>query len=102
MSAQRQPLIPDVISLEEGVALKGFYQDIWTGFFVKKGTPEPVMKHINTALNAVMADPKMIAMLESQNQVVNKAQTLAEAEKIYALGTKQFRGIAKAIGLKPQ
>jgi tripartite-type tricarboxylate transporter receptor subunit TctC len=102
LTPKRQPLIPNVQSVDEGVALKGYYQTIWSGYFVKKGTPEAIAQQLNTALAAVTSDAKFIDALAVQNQIIDKPQTLAEAAKSYAAGTKQFKDIAKAINLQPQ
>ncbi len=36
LSAQRQPAIPDVPSVDEGVMLKGYHHSTWFAYFVKK------------------------------------------------------------------
>jgi tripartite-type tricarboxylate transporter receptor subunit TctC len=102
LTPQRQPLIPDVQSVDEGVALKGYYQTIWSGYFVKKGTPKDLQQKLNDAISEITADPKLKASLAAQNQTLTNRQTLAEAAKVYAAGTKQFKDIAKAINLQPQ
>jgi tripartite-type tricarboxylate transporter receptor subunit TctC len=102
LTPKRQPLIPDVQAVDEGVALKGYYQTIWSGYFVKKGTPDAIAQQLNTALAAITTEPKFIEALAQQNQIIDKPQTLAEAAKSYAAGTKQFKDIAKAINLQPQ
>jgi tripartite-type tricarboxylate transporter receptor subunit TctC len=68
LTPKRQPLIPDTASVDEGVALKGYHQTIWSGYFVKKGTPEAIAQKLNQALNETIGDAKMRATLEAQNQ----------------------------------
>lgn len=102
LTPKRQPLIPDVQSVDEGVALKGYYQTIWSGYFVKKGTPDAVAQQLNSALAQITTDTKFIDALAQQNQSIDKPQSLAEAAKVYAAGIKQFKDIAKAIKLEAQ
>jgi tripartite-type tricarboxylate transporter receptor subunit TctC len=102
LTPKRQPLIPNVQSVDEGAALKGYYQTIWSGYFVKKSTPDAIVQQLNTALAAVTSDTKLIEALAVQNQIIDKPQTLAEAAKSYAAGIKQFKDIAEAIKLEPQ
>jgi tripartite-type tricarboxylate transporter receptor subunit TctC len=69
---------------------------------VKKGTPKDLQQKLNDAIGDISADPKLKASLTAQNQVLTGRQTLADAAKVYAAGTKQFKDIAKAINLQPQ
>lgn len=102
MSPQRASLIPDVPSVNEGQALKGFNYSIWTGFFVRKDTPEPVVRALHKAIVETLADPAVRTGLEAQGLEIAKTQTLDEAGKAYADGAAVFRGIAKSINLQPQ
>ena len=54
LSPQRQPLIPNVPTVDEGKALKGFHHSIGTGYYVPSGTPEPVVAALNKALAATL------------------------------------------------
>jgi tripartite-type tricarboxylate transporter receptor subunit TctC len=102
LSPARQPGIPDVPSVDEGIALKGFHQSIWTGYFVKKGTPAPVVATLHKALSDTLGDEKVRATLVAQSLDVPKPVSLAEADKTYLAGARKFQAIAKAAGLKPQ
>jgi len=102
LSPARQPGIPDVPSVDEGIALKGFHQSIWTGYFVKKGTPAPVVAALHKAVSETLGDEKVRATLIAQSLDVPQPVSLAEAEKTFAAGTRKFQAIAKAAGLKAQ
>jgi len=102
LSPTRDALLPHVPSVDEGKALKGFNYDIWTGYFVRKDTPEPVVQALQKALAETLQDPAVRAALEAQGQVVPKAQSLAEAAKAYSDGATTYRAIAKSINLQPQ
>ena len=102
LSPARQPGIPDVPSVDEGIALKGFHQSIWTGYFVKKGTPAPVVAALHKAVSETLGDEKVRATLTAQGLDAPEPVSLVEAEKTFAAGTKKFQAIAKAAGLKAQ
>jgi tripartite-type tricarboxylate transporter receptor subunit TctC len=102
ISAKRQATIPNVPSVDEGIALKGFHHTIWTGYFVKKDTPEPIVATLHKALSETLGDAKMKASLEAQSAVVPAPISIADASKKYADGIKQFRAIAKSMNLQPQ
>lgn len=102
VSAKRQPTIPNVPSVDEGIALKGFHQSIWTGYFVKKDTPEPVVQALHKSLSETLGDAKLKATLEAQSAIVPAPLSLTDASKKYTAGIAEFRAIAKSMKLEPQ
>ena len=102
LSPERIPSIKQVPSLNESQALKGFTFQTWTGYFVKKDTPEPVVQTLLKAITETLGDPGLRSGLEAQSAELPKPQTLDAASKIYADGTSQFRAIAKSINMQPQ
>jgi len=89
-------------AISESRQLKNFTHTIWTGFFVRKETPEPVVQTLHRAITETLGDPAVRSGLETNSQLVAKPVTLQEASKVYADGTAQFRAIAKSINLQPQ
>lgn len=102
LSPARQPGIPDVPSVDEGVSLKGFHQSIWTGYFVKRGTPAPIVQALHKAVSETLGDEKVRATLAAQGLDLPKPASLAQAERTYTEGARKFQAIAKAAGLKAQ
>jgi tripartite-type tricarboxylate transporter receptor subunit TctC len=102
LSATRQRNIPDVPSVDEGKALKGFHHTIWNGYFVKKDTPEAIVETFHKAIVNTLTDPGIKTSLEAQGGELAKALTLEQTSKVYADGLAQFRAIAKSINLQPQ
>ena len=82
--------------------MKNFTFNIWTGYFVKKDTPESIVQVIHKSITDSLADPAVRSSLEANSQVVAKPLSLQAMDKAYAEGTAQFRAIAKAINLQPQ
>ena len=102
LSPGRQVLLPKVPSVDEGVALKGFYSEIWTAFFVKAGTPAPIVASLNKAMATVLAKDTVVRALLDQTGTKAAAPTtsLAAVAAQYAQGVKQFEDLAASAGLK--
>ena len=95
-STKQYPLIT------ESKQLKDFDFNIWTGYFVKKETPEPIVQVLHKAITDTLSDPTVHAGLEASSQLTAKPLPLAAVGKAYADGTAQFRAIAKSINLQAQ
>ena len=52
---QRSPVLPDVPPISDTVP--GFYASSWWGFGAPHGTPGDIVKKLNAAINAGLADP---------------------------------------------
>ncbi len=98
----RQDGVKDFPAISESKALKNFTFNIWSGLFVKKDTPEPVVQALHKAMTETLGDPAVKTALEANSRVPAKPQALAAAAKIYVDGTTQFRAIAKSIDLQAQ
>ncbi len=102
LNSERLEPMKDYPAISESKALKSFAFNIWTGYFVKKDTPEPVVQAIHKAITDALTDPAVRAGLEANSQLVAKPLSLQAMDKAYADGTAQFRAIAKTIDLQPQ
>lgn len=60
--AQRSPLVPDLPTLAEA-GLPNFRLEVWWGLFGPSGLPQPIIKRLNTELNAVLASPEIKDLL---------------------------------------
>ena len=102
LSAERQEMFKSVPSVNESAALKGFVFSTWSGYFVRKDTPEPIVQTLHKALGEVANDAGVRAALEAQAMTVPRPQPLPELAKLYADGTERYRAIAKGINLQAQ
>ena len=102
LSSERQELFRKVPPLHEAAGLKGFVFDTWSGYFVRKDTPEPIVQALHKAFSEVANDPAVRAALEAQAMVVPRPVPLASVAKVYADYTDKYRGIAKAMNLQAQ
>lgn len=96
------PALRNIPTVNEGQLLKGFNFSTWTGYFVRKDTPDEVVLQLNKALGAVLSEPAVRTQLEAQNMLLAQPMSLRAADKAYAAETARFRAIAKAINLQPQ
>lgn len=96
------PFLKGIPSINDSKLVKNFAFNTWTGYFVRKDTPEPVALALNKALATAMGDPASKAQLEKIGGTVPPMMTLDEAARFYAAQTARFRNIAKSIQLEAQ
>lgn len=102
LNSKRLEGVKDYPAITESKGLKGFVYSIWTGYFVKKDTPEPIAQTLNKALAEVLEDPAVKSGLDANSLLIAKPLSLNELNKVYSDGAAQFRAIAKSINLQPQ
>ena len=86
----------------EGKELKNFSYKIWSGFMVRKDTPEDVVQRLHKAIGATLHDPSVRSQLAAQTQQASPPMSLAESSKYFESETARYRAIAKSINLQPQ
>lgn len=89
-------------SINESKSVRDFAFNTWTGYFVRKDTPEPVAQALNRALSTAIGDPEVRTQIEKLGGSVPPMMTLDEAAKVHESQTARFRAIAKAIKLEAQ
>ena len=89
-------------SINDSKTVKNFAFNTWTGYFVRKDTPEPVVQALHKALSDAMSDPATRTQLEQIGGTVPAMLSLAELAKEYEAQTARFRAIAKDIKLEAQ
>jgi len=102
LNRDRLESVKDYPAISESKSLKTFTFNIWTGYFVKKETPEATVQIIHKAITDSLSDPAVRTGLEANSQLVPKPLSLQAVDKAYVDGTAQFRAIAKSINLQPQ
>jgi tripartite-type tricarboxylate transporter receptor subunit TctC len=89
-------------AIGESKQLRDFAFNIWTGYFVKKDTPEAVVQRLHKAVTDTLNDPTVRAGLDAHSLLLAEPLPLDAVGKAYAEGTAQFRAIARSINLQPQ
>jgi tripartite-type tricarboxylate transporter receptor subunit TctC len=96
------PFLKRYPSINDSKSIKNFSYNLWTGFFVPKATPEPVVQALNKALATAMVDAEVVKQLEAIGNVPAVPMSLAETAREYEAQTARYRSIAKSIKLAPQ
>lgn len=102
LSPEPQRLIPHVSTVDQASELKHFYFSIGSGYYVKKGTPEPIVEALHRALTKVMFDSELRQTLTAMGQELATPLRLDETSKAYADEVSLYRGIAKSFKLSAQ
>jgi tripartite-type tricarboxylate transporter receptor subunit TctC len=64
-SLERDPQLPDVPTFAQS-GFPGFEAVAWAGLFTTAGTPQPIIARLNTEVNRIIRDPRMIARFAEQ------------------------------------
>jgi len=97
-AGKRSAAIPDVPTI--GATVPGYEAVVWYGIVAPKGTPPEIVDTLNTAVNAVLADPKLEARLV-QLGGVPMPMTPAQFGKLIADETEKWAKVVKFSGAKP-
>jgi tripartite-type tricarboxylate transporter receptor subunit TctC len=96
-AAKRVPSLPDVPTIAETVP--GYEASVFYGMAAPKGTPPEVVATLNSAVNAVLADPKLqTRMAELGGEPM--PMTPAEFGKLVADETAKWAKVVKFSGAK--
>jgi tripartite-type tricarboxylate transporter receptor subunit TctC len=100
-SATRAPSAPDIPTVAEASGIKNFDFTLWQGIFAPHGTPDAIVKRLNSEINKILASEeikKKFADLGAEIRIMSVAQfaafTKAESEK--------YVGVIKDTGAKPE
>ena len=83
-------------------SIKSVAFNTWTGYFVRKDTPEPVVQALHKTLSDAMGDPSTRAQLQQIGGTVPPMLSLVELTRQYEAQTARFRAITKDIKLEAQ
>jgi tripartite-type tricarboxylate transporter receptor subunit TctC len=98
-AGRRAAIIPDVPTIGETVS--GYEAVVWYGIVAPKGTPPDIVDTLNTALNAVLADPKLKARLA---ELGGEPMPMMPAEfgKFIAAEAEKWGKVVRAANLKAE
>jgi tripartite-type tricarboxylate transporter receptor subunit TctC len=96
--ATRSPALPDIPAMAE--FLPGYEATIWNGLSGPKGTPVDVVRKLNGAINAALADPKMVARFAELGANVIPGSP-ADYAKLVAAETEKWGKIVQLSGARP-
>ncbi|MCB4821950.1 Bug family tripartite tricarboxylate transporter substrate binding protein [Roseicella aerolata] len=99
-SQQRIPQLPEVPTFAEA-GLPGYEAYTWHMVMVPRGTPEPIIRAINAAINGVLAKPDVQKRLEELALQVRADSTPESAGQWLQAETAKWEPIIRAAGIKP-
>ncbi|MBV7485053.1 tripartite tricarboxylate transporter substrate binding protein [Bordetella sp. BOR01] len=95
----RSPLLPDVPTVAD--TLPGYRFSAWLGLVAPAGTPATAIATLNGAVRKALADPAVIAALQSQ--AAQPAWSTSEAfGELIASDIARLRDLIKTAGIAPQ
>jgi tripartite-type tricarboxylate transporter receptor subunit TctC len=102
LGAQRYPQLPNVPTLQEAVGYSGYLPQLWTGFFVPKGTPAGVVDQINRDVTAVLADPGFRKDVEEKLSATVVASSPGAYAKDIHDEMAVWRQLFKTLNIQPE
>lgn len=97
-SKERSSLLPDVPTVAES-GFPGFEVQSWFGMSAPTGTPAPVIKRLNAALNTALSDPAVKQRLVDLVATASPG-TSDDMRKFVASELKNWNEVVKASGAK--
>lgn len=97
-SKERSPLLPDVPTVAES-GFPGFEVQSWFGMSAPAGTPAPVIKRLNAALNTALNDPAIKQRLVDM-VATSSPGTPDDMRKFVTSELKGWNEVVKASGAK--
>jgi len=98
-TAARSPALPDLPPV--GDFVPGYEASSWHGIGVPKNTPADIVQKLNSEMNAVLGDPKVIVRL-AEIGGVPLPMTPAQFGQFVADETEKWAKVVKFVGIKPQ
>jgi len=99
-SAKRMAFAPDLPAIAEFAPLSGYALENWFGLFAPAATPEAVVRRLNEAVGAALADPAVAARLREQGMEPTPLAPTAFRDFVRAESAK-FARIVETAGITP-
>ena len=96
---RRLEVLPDIPAMDEFVP--GYDGSGWLGVGAPKGTPTEIIERLNTAIKAVIGDPKMKTRLVGMG-IEPALMTPAQFTKLIADATDKWARVVKFAGIKAE
>jgi len=98
-TAARADALPNVPTVGEFVP--GFEARTWQGLGAPKGTPREIIETLNTAVNAVLAEPALKARFADLG-IIPMPMTPAECQTFITAETEKWAKVIKFANIKPE
>ncbi|MBY0322233.1 MAG: tripartite tricarboxylate transporter substrate binding protein [Reyranella sp.] len=97
-SRRREPLLPDVPTMDEA-GLPDFRATVWFGLFAPKKTPDAILDQLHAATQAALEEEKIKAMWTEQAARV-EPESRSDFARFVATDSERWSRIAKAANIK--
>ncbi|HEX7791075.1 MAG TPA: tripartite tricarboxylate transporter substrate binding protein [Afipia sp.] len=101
-SAQRNPGLADVPTINESAKLGNFEYSIWTALFAPPKTPEPIVVRLNAALNDWTKSPDNLARIKLNASRWTDPMSLTQAAAFFKGEQEKFNAVARSLKLELQ
>jgi tripartite-type tricarboxylate transporter receptor subunit TctC len=98
--ATRLPALPELPTLLEA-GVPGVELTQWYALFAPAKTPAQVVRQLNTALNAVLADADIVARMEADGARVQTSSP-GELHDLLMAESEKWQGVVMHAGLRPE
>ncbi len=98
-TAMRSEVLPDLPRM--GDFLSGFEASAWSGIGAPRDTPGEIVEKLNSAVNSVLADPKMKGRLADLGSTAGPGSP-ADFGNLIRDETEKWAKVAKFAGIKPE
>jgi tripartite-type tricarboxylate transporter receptor subunit TctC len=95
----RLAALPDVPTISEA-GLPDFVSQTWNTIAAPTGTPEEIVRRLNTAINEIVQSDEMRARLEGLASIVPPAKTPEEVDAYYALQRETWIPVVRGTGVR--
>ena len=99
-SLQRDPKLPNVPTLQEA-GFPGWEATQWVGLLAPRGTPDDIVRRLNTLINDAIKKPEIARLIETQGMTPSGG-TPEEFQKTIEAEVKQWKDVAQAANIKPE
>ena len=96
---KRIAALPDVPTVAES-GLAGFETSQWYGILAPAGTPDAIVKKLNTELNRILKSPEVVERMTADGSVP-QGSTPEEFAKFIASEQKRWGQVVKTANIKP-
>ncbi|MGC3987322.1 MAG: tripartite tricarboxylate transporter substrate binding protein [Pseudorhodoferax sp.] len=102
IATQRYPGLPEVPTLQEAVGYSGYLPQLWTGFFLPKGTPDAVLRRVNDDVQAIFEDEAFRKEVETKLTATVPVSSPEAFAKDIREETALWQDLFKTLNIKPE
>lgn len=100
LSAERHAALPEVPSVDDIAALRGFHYAMWTGLFVSSRLPKATAEAVGKAASAIVAAPAFRDWVAERGNSAGTPMDLEQAATYYRQESDRFSRLAHDIQLE--